>query len=78
LINQLQRRDFITLLGGTAAAWPVGVRAQQPTMALVGLLAGQQPTLRPRRRCLEDAAGIRDPSITAQQPILFINEARHE
>jgi len=42
LINQLQRRDFITLLGGTAAAWPVGVRAQQPTMALVGLLAGQQ------------------------------------
>src|SRR5262249_36868449 len=42
LINQLQRRDFITLLGSTAAAWPVGVRAQQPTMALVGLLAGQQ------------------------------------
>src|SRR5262249_4440062 len=41
LINQLQRRDFIALLGGTAAAWPVSVRAQQPTMALVGLLAGQ-------------------------------------
>jgi putative ABC transport system substrate-binding protein len=58
----MRRREFITLVGGAAAGWPLAAHAQQPSIPVVGFLgvasAGTQPYLTTFRQGLGEAGYV--------------------
>jgi ABC-type uncharacterized transport system substrate-binding protein len=72
--DQLKRRDFITLLGGAAAVWPLAARAQQPgKLPRVGYIRAGTPNNDPFRE--EFVRGMRDLGYVEGRNIAY--EFRH-
>jgi putative ABC transport system substrate-binding protein len=67
----MQRRELITLLGGTAAAWPLAVRAQQTAMPVIGYLSSFPADINPKltqafREGLNDAGFFEGRNLTIE------------
>ena len=67
----MKRREFITLLGGAAATWPLAARAQQPAVPLVGVVlsgtpAAEMPLLDAFKRGLAQAGYVEGQTVALE------------